>query len=415
MKYLLPALVLTSAASSSCMLDLKGMAGSGGSASTSSATGPGGGSTASASGSVTGAGGAGGELATSSASSSSSGTGGSTTGWTRRLKLTLDSGVDVQLDNFAVLVRIEKDTVDHKHTQDKGEDLRFTDDQNKLLDHEIERWEEKGASIVWVKIPALKQSGSPLPTIWMYYGNDKASDGQHGKEVWDSGYRGVWHLGEDGDQFTDSSDPASMKAQNNGNPAGAIQSDGLVGKGRSFDAGKHQYINTNNAAHLAKFTVEVLVRGDNAPSTSKGPNGPLMRDNNYQILWDDEDPFSGSASFNPYSQGWNHSDMKPLNAKTWYYLAATFDGTTLRTYKDGVHQSGDVAANTPQITGYAAKIGRHAIYSEDKHFFTGDVDEVRIADTARSDKWIAAQNKSMRGKLVSFGQEETAGGPWMLP
>ncbi len=177
MKYLLPALVLTSAASASCMLDLKGTpgteAGSGGRAATTSAAGPGGGSTASASGSVTGAGGTGGEAATAT-SSSSSGTGGSTTGWTRRLKLTLDSGVDVQLDNFAIMVRIEKDAIDYKQTQDQGQDLRFTDDQNKLLDHEIERWDEKGASIVWVRIPALKQSGNPLPTIWMYYGNDRS-------------------------------------------------------------------------------------------------------------------------------------------------------------------------------------------------------------------------------------------------
>ena len=126
-------------------------------------------------------------------------------------------------------------------------------------------------------------------------------------------------------------------------------------------------------------------------------------------------PYSGSASFKPLGQDWNASNLKPLNANTWYYLAATYDGTTLRTYKDGVHQSSDVPANDPEATAYAAKIGRHAVESTPVHFFDGDIDEVRIANTSRSDKWMLAQNKSMRGTLVSFGQEESAGGPWMVP
>jgi Concanavalin A-like lectin/glucanases superfamily/Domain of unknown function (DUF2341) len=411
MKSLLPALVLMVAASASCMLDLKGMpsgtAGAGGRVATTSSAGLGGGATASASGS----GGAGGEAATVTSSASSSGTGGSPTGWTRRRKLTLDSGVDIALDGFSILVHLEKDVFNYGQTLTHGEDLRFTDDQGALLDHEIERWNDKGDSIIWVRIPSLKKNDSPLPTIWMYYGNSKASDGQKINGVWSAGYRGVWHLGEDGDQFADSSGKTSKKADNKD----ATQSVGFVGKGRSFDAGKHQFIDTNNTTNLKKFTVEVLVRGKHAPSANGGPNGPLMHDNNYQLMWDHQDADSGSASFKPMWQGWNASNMKPLNANTWYYLAATYDGTTLRTYKDGAHQNSDVAANEPEDTIFAVTIGRHGSANADSNFFDGDIDEVRIADTSRPDKWFVAQNRSMRDNLVSYGPEETAGGPWALP
>lgn len=407
MKCLLPAVVLTFTASASCMLDLKGMPGTGSDNQAATTTGSGGGTTAS--GGTKGSGGAGGAQSTSTATSSSTGAGGPLFRWRRKLEL--DSGVDVALSNFSLLVLLKKnDRIDYGHTRNKGEDLRFTDDQHQVLDHEIERWDQGGTSVVWVRIPSLKPNGSSLPAIWMYYGNDRADDGQNVKGVWSDGYQGVWHLDEGGDDLSDSSGKTLFKAKNHG----ATQSDGLFGQGRSFDAGKKQYIDTNNASYLGKFTIEVLARSDNAPVTDWGPNGPLMREQNYQIMWDHESPYAGSVSFKPVLQDWTSTDLKPLNGGTWYYLAATFDGATLRTFKDGVFQHSDGAAY-PEPTLLSAKIGRHAYSDQIKNHFNGDIDEVRIADTSRSDKWFVAQNRSLRDTLVEFGPEEGSGGPWSVP
>ncbi|MEO5727276.1 MAG: DUF2341 domain-containing protein [Byssovorax sp.] len=410
MKRLLPAVVLTFAASASCMLDLKGMASTSSDNQAATTTGSGGGTTATASSGTTGAGGAGGAQSTSTATSSSTGAGGPLFTWRR--KLDLDSGVDTPLSNFSILVLLEKgERIDYGHTQNKGEDLRFTDDQHQVLEHEIERWDEGGTSVVWVRIPSLKPNASPLPAIWMYYGNAKANDGQDVNGVWSDGYQGVWHLGESGDDLSDSSGKTPIKATNHN----ATQSAGLFGKGRSFDAGKLQYIDTNNFYPLGRFTIEVLARSDNAPVTDWGPNGPLMRENNYQIMWDHESPYAGSVSFNPLGpQDWTSTNLKPLAANTWYYLAATFDGLTLRTFKDGVFQDSDIAAY-PGSTMDSAKIGRHAYLTQDRNHFNGDIDEVRIADTNRSDEWFVAQNRSLRDTLVKFGPEESSGGPWSVP
>ncbi len=409
MKRLLPAVVLTFAASASCMLDLKGMPSTSSDNQPATTTGSGGGTTATASGVTTGSGGAGGAQSTSTASSSSTGAGGPLFTWRRKLEL--DSGVDTPLGNFSILVLLEKDErIDYGHTRNKGEDLRFTDDQHQVLDHEIERWDEGGTSVVWVRIPSLKPNGSSLPAIWMYYGNDRADDGQNVKGVWSDGYQGVWHLDEGGDDLSDSSGKTLFKAKNHG----ATLSNGLFGKGRSFDAGKKQYIDTNNFHSLGKFTIEVLARSDNAPVTNWGPNGPLMREQNYQIMWDHESPYGGSVSFKPLLQNWTSTNLKPLDAKTWYYLAATFDSTTLRTFKDGALQDSDGAAY-PEPTLLSAKIGRHAYFEEGKNHFNGDIDEVRIADKSRSEKWFVAQNRSLRDTLVKYGSEESSGGPWSVP
>ncbi|MFS8071340.1 MAG: hypothetical protein ACMG6S_33640, partial [Byssovorax sp.] len=142
MKRLLPAVVLTFAASASCMLDLKGIpsTSSDNQAATTSTAGAGGATAATASGGTTGAGGAGGAQSTSTATSSS-GPGGGTV-WARRRQLELNSGVDIALNNFSVLVLLDKDRIGYGRTQDQGQDLRFTDDQTQVLDHEIERWDE---------------------------------------------------------------------------------------------------------------------------------------------------------------------------------------------------------------------------------------------------------------------------------
>jgi Concanavalin A-like lectin/glucanases superfamily len=67
----------------------------------------------------------------------------------------------------------------------------------------------------------------------------------------------------------------------------------------------------------------------------------------------------------------------PLNA--WSYLAATYDGTTLRLYVNGVQvasraQTGPIATSAGALT-----IGGDALYGQ---HFSGRIDEFRIYATA---------------------------------
>jgi hypothetical protein len=420
MKRLLPCLALAAAAGASCTLDLGGLPG--GNATSSGSGGAANSTTVSASSAASsgGEGGEGGAQTTTAASgSSSTGTVGSV--WTRRRKLMLDSGVNATLTGFPLLVLLKKAQIDFTKTQDGGQDLRFTDDQNQILDYEIERWSETDPdpSVVWVRIPSLPgKSSSNNPIIWMYYGNAQAQADQHVTAVWSNEYAGVWHLSQDDNGLVDSTGKTA-KAMNNGSKRVA----GMIGDARGFSASNKQFIDTLNNAQLNRFTVETWVKSNHDPTMSNGPNGPLMREKNYQIVWDHAMPYIAGASFDPKdpnngnnTSNWQSAAFDKLDNTKWFYLAATFDGNKFITYKDGVHKHEvDMATTDPQMETVSAKIGCHAYNTMDPvNFFDGMIDEVRLSDQARSSDWIEAQNKSMRNDgFVTFGAEEI--GTYPLP
>ena len=87
------------------------------------------------------------------------------------------------LINFPVLVKLDSGAdIDYSKTQNSGQDIRFTDSDGTVLSYEIEEWDETGSSFVWVKIPQIDQN-SNTDYIYIYYGNDSASDGQDAENV----------------------------------------------------------------------------------------------------------------------------------------------------------------------------------------------------------------------------------------
>jgi hydrogenase maturation factor HypE len=76
-----------------------------------------------------------------------------------------------------------------------------------------------------------------------------------------------------------------------------------------------------------------------------------------------------------------------LALNTWTHLAATYDGTTVRLFVNGVQAgtravSGSLAASTG-----ALRIGGNAVWGE---YFSGRIDEVRIYNRALSAAEIQA-------------------------
>lgn len=356
---------------------------------------------------------AGGTTAAGTGGQGGSPTGGGGTGggsddiWQYRRRLTLDLGVDATITHFPILVRIAMTTLGAAAAS-AGADLRFTDAAGSPLPHEIEYWSEASGAVVWVRATELTQVGGSRPTLWMYYGNPRAPDGQDPVAVWQGGFRGVWHLGDEGDSLVDSS--------GNNLPAvsfGATRTAALFGFGRGFDATNLQYVETGNAEQLPTFTIEAWVRSPQAPDILSGPNGPLSRDQNYQLSWDHSDTFAGSAILRTTNDNWVSVDLRPLSPDTWYYLAATYENGELVGYKDGV-EVGRTSAGPPQAETATARIGAHAVAGNPASYFTGTIDEVRICNVARSGNWIFAQhNATSRFDFVTFGDEE--GGPFELP
>jgi len=108
-----------------------------------------------------------------------------------RRRIRFDNSTQLtNLVGFPVLVALNAGNVDYAKTQNAGQDLRFTDADGTLLPHQIEIWDEAGTSYVWVRVPQI-DAGSTVDSIFMYYGNPGAPDGQSPAAVWDSTYGAV--------------------------------------------------------------------------------------------------------------------------------------------------------------------------------------------------------------------------------
>jgi hypothetical protein len=65
----------------------------------------------------------------------------------------------------------------------------------------------------------------------------------------------------------------------------------------------------------------------------------------------------------------------------WTHLAATYDGTTLRLYVNGVQAGSRAVSGAIQVSNRPLRIGGNSVWGE---WFAGRIDEVRIYRRALS-------------------------------
>ena len=109
------------------------------------------------------------------------------------LRSNLHSGEEA-IAGLPALVKLSETTIPgFRYSQfslANGEDMMFVDENKKPISHEIDTWNSKGESLVWVRLP----SSAGQTKVRMYYGYGAISPEEpHG--VW-TDYAGVWHLNE---------------------------------------------------------------------------------------------------------------------------------------------------------------------------------------------------------------------------
>src|SRR5262249_34950777 len=68
-----------------------------------------------------------------------------------------------------------------------------------------------------------------------------------------------------------------------------------------------------------------------------------------------------------------------LTTNTWAYLAATYDGATMRLYVNGTLVASQAGSGSLAVSGNALQIGGDSIFGQ---FFQGLIDEVRVYNQA---------------------------------
>ena len=290
------------------------------------------------------------------------------------------------------------------HVQNSnGYDIIFTSDAGctTKLNWEMEKYvASTGEMEAWVLISSL---GTSNQTIYMCYGNSGISTFQGGTTgtAWDSNYKGIWHLP---DGSTLSANDSTSNAVN-GTSNGATATTGQIDGGGSFVAASSQYITLGTASQLnvtgvltisswinitTLATSFVYSRDFNTTRTGafgiNGAGNVYLESNGGAVL------FNGGAT--------------SMSTGTWYNIVATYDGTSYRSYINGVLQETVAASSFNSSTDTPSNIGRRP-YPGVPNYFDGKIDEVRISNTNRSQNWITTEynNENSPSTFETFGTE----------
>ncbi|MFX1291924.1 MAG: DUF2341 domain-containing protein [Promethearchaeota archaeon] len=335
------------------------------------------------------------------------------------------------LTNFPLLISILDSDLKFDVEQANGNDIAFA--YNGLwLDHEIELFKQTyngthAQLIAWVSIPRLSMSENTI--VRMYYGNATMSSRENPEGVWNTNYKGVWHLSEDP---TDSS-PAfkdSTPNNNDGTDYGSMTSGdqvpGQIDGSLDFDGGD-DYIEVNDSSSLTipgSFTVSAWINTNDLPPdgdlrsvVGKGMSSDNPGENhNYGIMLENAILTAGQAIEVYYepSTGFGNavaaSWVTSLSLGQWYHVVGVHDAgaDTLTLFVNGVQRAQNTGATATPDTGNAplriADVNVDIFPNE----FNGQIDEVRVLDTVHSADWIKTEynNQYNPQAFLTIGSEK---------
>ncbi len=302
-----------------------------------------------------------------------------------------------------------------------GADIRFTSsDGITELPREIERY-SGGILYAWVKVTLTKDAGdSSNDVIYMYYGNAAATEPAPGstygsQNVWDSNYKGVWHLKEDptgtAPQMKD-----STSNNNNGTSQGSMttgdQVTGKIDGSLDFDGVNDCVVLPEppaSSTNISPGSVFAWIKTSNAGTSWRGivvkqwAFGMLLYNNKFVIFdW---------TTLSNISTGINLADGN------WHFVGFTFqsgisNGTKL--YIDGAERLTTTFTVSNQNEGIVIGAGNNPATWQ---FFSGIIDEARISNVVCSPDWIKTEynNQSSPSSFCSVGSVEQQTTTYITP
>ncbi len=330
-----------------------------------------------------------------------------------RQQLTFDNRGRSELLDVPVLIALDPSRFDYAEARPDGGDIQFRDADGELLPHEIESWEPGGDSSLWVRVPSI-EADSTSDHIWLLYGNpDVAASDPAPETVWSS-YAAVYHLGARSDN-----DVKDSTAQGyHGLEMGASSAPGFIGGAHAFD-GVSQYIDLGTERNflrgVAGATLELWARPEAvgfdvmlgvSTHSDLAAGYPSRATANFTA---DGTVEGGARSLDEgVLTTVTTADPVALGEWIWVVVVIDFAGDRIDVFLNGeLSATGSqlgLQPGTPDTSSSQATIG--ADEQRDRDYFTGLIDEVRIAERAQSPDWIAAQYAAMTGSLVGFAAPE---------
>jgi hypothetical protein len=333
--------------------------------------------------------------------------------WRIRNKITIDSSkVFGSLSNFPFLFNTTnlafRSVSNGGAVQlENGDDIIFVDDDHEtLLDFEIQGYDPvTGEIIAWVRIDSISSSGDK--DIYIYYGNSDAVNQENPTDVWDSNYKLVAHLEEQGASTTREDSTTNNNDLTPQNFVGTEEDVGIIGRGQQINGTTKHFTTPYQPSGVTEFTIEGWTRRDASTSTQQflcvfnSTSSGFAYSNNFLTGND-------TAIFDINGTQLSHTaDIFDWFGNSWHKVICTFQsGVTngKRLYVDGILvASGTQSATiTPGNNMFVA--GRSSFNT-----FTGRIDEFRISDIARSEDYVKTvyNNESSPETFYTLGDQES--------
>jgi hypothetical protein len=302
--------------------------------------------------------------------------------------------VSSDLSNFPVLIDIYDSDL-RTDVQADAADLMFTDSSNTKLTHEIELFDQAGNGthahlVTWVNVPTLFNNTDTLVT--MYYGNSKILNQQNPEAVWDSSFKGVWHLNDDPSGTVYDSTSNNYDGTSGGSMTPSDLTSGKIGEGIDFD-GINDYIGFPDPLSTQSMTISCWVYLNAASADwitiAMRSDGSNWFDWQLYARASDAEILAYRAVFRTeYPDTSEVGSDIILSTGNWYYINGEHNGTHNLFYVDGALVDVDTEPDSVGDSDSDVWIGGNEIWGE---YLQGLIDEVRISPVTRSNAWIATE------------------------
>jgi hypothetical protein len=356
-----------------------------------------------------------------------------------RIEITLDhTRIDSELTDFPILIHLSSNSgisgtdltavFDELGDNSKKIALTAADGVTQLY-VEVEKWDsDNQEATLWVNVPVVSNTEDTI--LKLFYDKNREDNtgfvGDPGsmpaEHVWDSNYKGVWHLGENGSGVTGEFLDSTRQHYNGTGGNGAtnetpIRVASRIGDGQSFD-GANDYIQVPDHDDFSQPTTgELTVSLWLSPAVYNFPSSGSSHYINYlgkvasgQSEWgfrmhdrDNTDrpqriawylwSLAGGSGIGSYTQS-------PIAINEWVYIVGKADRTYTYAYRNGEFADRDQYSPTvvPQNGTAPLRIGSRDLET----WWMGRLDEVRISSVARSDAWIKASYYSESDSLLRY-------------
>ena len=269
-----------------------------------------------------------------------------------------------------------------------GYDIIFTDNNYNKLDHQLEYYNgTNGDLFAWVRIPVLSSTANTV--IKILYGNPQTTTDPSLTSVWDSHYKGVWHLNNnslnDFTSYNKSGTPYNTPTY----PAGEIYNSlGLNGTNQYVEV-----INDPAINFAGNITVSAWVYMNAANRDQKIAGNQNNSSGGYKfgIYTNNKVEFEIRNSANTPSLNRDVAGGTVLNTGQWYYLAGISSDVldSIKTFVNGISERPFKKTGILGIASNTLTIGKEPWLSS--YYFSGRFDEIRISDKVRSNGWLRTE------------------------